>query len=79
MGNSAGFIRYFKGENIKPYLKILLAVHNMKAMVKASLNRMDLPLLYLQKQHWSRVSFDYVLCHVMPYEDLWMKATKSSV
>lgn len=31
---SANFIRYLKGTNVKPYLKILFAVHNFKSMLK---------------------------------------------
>lgn len=41
----AGFIRYLKGESIKPYLKVLFALHNFKAMIKDSFNRKDLPIL----------------------------------
>lgn len=76
---SVGFIRYLKGENIRPYLKAMFAVHNFKSMLRDELNRGDLPLMHLAKHYNRLFKCTCPLCIVREESDEWVAATKQSV
>lgn len=74
-----GFIRYLKRQNVKPYLRILFAIHNFKSLVKDGLNRKELPLVDFTKYYNTQFVCSCVLCRVMVEDHAWERATVLSV
>lgn len=76
---SAGFIRYLAGENIKPYLRILFAMHNYSSMLKDQLNRKELPIVNVGDLYNEKFICSCFLCQVMHDEAVWNHTTMESI
>lgn len=76
---SESFIRYLKGENIRPFLRILFAVNNFTSVVKDDLNRKELPLLDMGKLYNDRFSCSCPFCQKHLDADTWAHATMDTV
>lgn len=79
MEKSASFIRYLKGENIKPYLTVLFATHNFKAMLKDRMKRKDLPLLDYCKEYNKIFPCLCAMCRIRPLRNIWIDVTLNSI
>lgn len=79
MDKSFGFIRYLKGENIKPYLRILFALHNFGSMLKDEFRRSELPPLDMGSYYNERFPCNCFLCQLMTDEEAWKRTTDESV
>lgn len=79
LDRSAGFITYLRGENIKPYLRILFAVCNFKASLKDKFNRKELPTLNYNHECNKRITCTCALCVVMSEDDVWDSATMDTI
>lgn len=79
LDKSAGFIRYLKGRNIKPYLRIMFALHNFTSVMKDKLNRNELPWLDMKSLYNERFPCGCFMCQVMGEADTWRHTTLETV
>lgn len=82
LDKSASFIRYLKGYNIRPYLRIMFALHNFTAVLKDSLNRKELPAIDLGALYNAKFKCTCYLCIVLnsnPENDNWKHTTLDSI
>lgn len=75
----AGFMRYLKGRNIKPCLRIMFALHNFTSVVKDDLNRDELPWLDMQLLYNQRVTCTCTMCQLLEEPETWRHATMDTV
>lgn len=76
---SAGFIRYLHGENVRPFLRVMFALHNFHSMVKDRLNRRELPLMDIGRLYNDQFPCNCVLCQVQCNGPAWDHTTRESV